>query len=187
MTSRWAQEVSEARGFEIVWRPISLKIVNENNEPGDHHEGHTQGHRMGRVVEAARVAAGEGPEGDAVVGKLYTEMGTRRHPGGRDDFDAIIAESLAALGLDSALAAAADTEQSDAQLRANTNYALETAGPNVGVPIISIDGNAFFGPVMTPAPKGEMALRLWDAVVAAAGVPGFYELKRGRTAGPQFE
>ncbi|MFV0435532.1 MAG: DsbA family protein [Leucobacter sp.] len=180
MTSRWASEVAEARGFEIDWRPISLLVVNEGRED-DHAESHRQGHRLGRVVEAARVAVGQ-----HVVGPLYTEIGTRRHPGHRRDDDAVIAESLAALGLDPALAAAADTEESDAQLSHNTHHALEIAGPDVGVPIISIDGVAFFGPVVTPAPTGDDALRLWDGIYAAASVPGFYELKRGRTAGPQF-
>ena len=56
----------------------------------------------------------------------------------------------------------------------------------MGVPIISIDGVAFFGPVVTPAPTGDLALQLWDGIRAAASVPGFYELKRGRTVGPQF-
>lgn len=181
MTSRWAQEVSEVRGFDIVWNPISLHIINEGNEHSSHSAHHASGHRLGRVVEAARVAAG-----DAVVGKLYTEIGTRVHPGSRDDYDAIIAESLDALGLDQALAAAADTDASDAQLRENTTHALKIAGPDVGVPIISIDGVAFFGPVVTPSPTGDAALRLWDGIYAAASVPGFYELKRGRTQGPQF-
>ncbi|GAA1318497.1 DsbA family protein [Nonlabens tegetincola] len=187
MTSRWAHEVSEARGFAITWKPISLKIINEGNADTSHAEHHAAGHRFGRVVEAARVAAGEGSDGDAVVGKLYTEIGTRVHPGDRMDVEAILAEALAAVGLDPALAAAADTDASDAQLRANTTHALDIAGPDVGVPIISIDGVAFFGPVVSPAPTGEMALRLWDGIAAAASVPGFYELKRGRTVGPQFD
>lgn len=181
MTSRWAQEVSESRGFDIVWHPISLKIVNEGNAESSHSEHHAAGHRFGRVVEAARVAAG-----DDVVGALYTELGNRIHPGGRSDADAVIAEALAAAGLDPALAAAADTEASDAQLRENTTHALDIAGPDVGVPIIAINGVAFFGPVVSPAPTGEMALRLWDGIALAASVPGFYELKRGRTVGPQF-
>lgn len=180
MTSRWVSEVAEVRGFAVTWRPISLAVINEGRDDR-HAELHQQGHRLGRVIEAARLSAG--PE---IVGPLYTEFGTRRHPGGRDDFDAIIAESLAALGLDPALAAAADSEESDAQLRANTTHALKIAGPDVGVPIISIDGVAFFGPVVTPAPTGEQALKLWDGIHAAASVPGFYELKRGRTVGPQF-
>lgn len=181
MTSRWAAEVAEVRGFEVAWHPISLKVINEGNEHNSHAHLHESGHRFGRVIEAARREAGED-----VVGKLYTEIGTRRHPGGREDFDTIIAESLEAVGLDGGLASAADSEDYDAQLRQNTNHALEIAGPNVGVPIIAIDGVAFFGPVVTPAPTGEQALKLWDGIYAAASVPGFYELKRGRTAGPQF-
>lgn len=186
MTSRWAQEVSEARGFDIVWHPISLKVINEGITDEEYVQHLEAGHRFGRVVEAARVAAGGGSAGDAVVGKLYAEIGTRVHPGERDDIDAILTEALEAVGLDSALAAAADTEASDEQLTANTKHALDIAGPDVGVPIISINGVAFFGPVVTPAPTGEMALRLWDGIAAAASVPGFYELKRGRTVGPQF-
>jgi 2-hydroxychromene-2-carboxylate isomerase len=181
MTSRWAAEVAEVRGFEIAWHPISLQIINEDSEPGPYTESLRNGHRAGRVIEAARRAHGEG-----VVGGLYTEFGTRIHPGGREDFDAIIAEGLAALSHDASLAEAADDEQYDAQLRENTGHALEIAGPDVGVPIISVDGVSFFGPVVTPAPTGEQALQLWDGIVMAAGVPGFYELKRGRTKGPQF-
>ena len=186
MTSRWAAEVSETRGFEIEWVPVSLLVVNELGKGGKPRNGHVQGNRLGRVVEAARVAIGQ----DA-VSKLYTEMGNRIHPSDREDYDAIIAEAVETLGVEPAVAAkliaAADTDESDAELQKNTAHALEIAGPDVGVPIISIDGNAFFGPVMTPAPKGDDALRLWDGLTAAASVPGFYELKRGRTAGPKFD
>ncbi|MFT4232403.1 MAG: DsbA family protein [Leucobacter sp.] len=181
MTSRWAAEVAETRGFEIDWRPVSLQIINEGNEPGSHAEAMRQGHRMGKLAIA--VGAEAGP---AAVGALYTELGTRIHPGGRDDYDGILEESFAAVGgLPGGLLAAADADD-DAQLRENTGHALEIAGPDVGVPIISVDGVAFFGPVVTPAPTGEAALRLWDGIYAAAGVPGFYELKRGRTLGPRF-
>lgn len=181
MTSRWISDVAAQRGFDIVWHPVSLQIINEGNEPGEHAEGMRQGHRLGR----AAVAAGRTHDAN-VVGRLYTELGTAIHPGGRTDFDAILADGLEAAGIDAALAAAADDEQYDAELRANTAHALDIAGPDVGVPVISVDGVAFFGPVVTPAPQGEQALQLWDGIVAAASVPGFYELKRGRTAGPQF-
>jgi len=45
---------------------------------------------------------------------------------------------------------------------------------------------AFFGPVVTPAPTGEAAGRLWDGVLLVAGTPGFYEIKRTRTEAPSF-
>lgn len=181
MTSRWASEVAQLRGFEISWHPISLAILNEKQPPNSHSAAQLEGLRMGRVAEAARRVSG-----GSVVGELYTAFGTRIHPGGRSDTDAIIAESLAELGLDAGLADAANDESVDVQLRANTDHAMAIAGPDVGVPIISVNGVAFFGPVVTPAPMGETALRLWDGIAAAASVPGFYELKRGRSAGPQF-
>jgi len=181
MTSRWVAEVAEVRGFEVAWHPISLAIINEDKDLGSHREGHRQGHRMGRVA-----AALEAKSDNAGVGAVYTALGTRIHPGGRSDFDAIITESVAEAGLPAELAQAADDESLDARLRANTEHALKIAGPDVGVPIISVNGVAFFGPVVTPAPTGEQALQLWDGIVAAASVPGFFELKRGRTVGPQF-
>lgn len=181
MTSRWASEVAQLRGFEISWHPISLQILNEGNDVGDHAEGMRMGLRLGRIVEAARRAHGEG-----IIDKLYTAFGTRIHPGAQKDFDVIVGESLNELGLADTLRAAADDDSLDVQLRANTDHAMAIAGPDVGVPIISVNGNAFFGPVVTPAPQGEQALQLWDGIVMAAGVQGFFELKRGRTTGPQF-
>jgi hypothetical protein len=46
---------------------------------------------------------------------------------------------------------------------------------------------AFFGPVVTPAPKGEAAGLLWDGVLLVASTPGFDELKRSRELGPIFD
>jgi hypothetical protein len=67
-------------------------------------------------------------------------------------------------------------------------------GAEVGSPIIAVpcpdpgSGKiAFFGPVVTPAPKGEQAARLWDGTLAVASTPGFYEIKRTRTTGPVFD
>lgn len=180
MTSRWAAEVAEVRGFAIDWKPVSLAIINE----GQSNEGHSDGHRAGKRMGQVAVAAGHevGPE---AVAKLYTAFGTKLHPEGRRDYDAIISDVLEELGLPAELAQAADADD-DTELRANTTHALDIAGPDVGVPVLSIDGVAFFGPVVTPAPTGDEALRLWDGIFAAASVPGFYELKRGRNAGPQF-
>jgi len=46
---------------------------------------------------------------------------------------------------------------------------------------------AFFGPVITPIPRGEAAGKLWDGVLLCAATPGFYELKRSREVRPTFE
>jgi hypothetical protein len=54
----------------------------------------------------------------------------------------------------------------------------------VGTPILSIEGGAFFGPVLDPVPSEAEALRVFDAVAALATVPGFWELKRSRSGPP---
>jgi hypothetical protein len=41
--------------------------------------------------------------------------------------------------------------------------------------------------VVSPAPKGDAAGRLWDGVVLVAGTDGFFELKRTRTRDPIFD
>ena len=51
----------------------------------------------------------------------------------------------------------------------------------------SAAGGGEVGPVVTPAPKGEAAGRLWDGCLLVAGTPGFYEIKRTRTQGPIFD
>ncbi|AEV89116.1 hypothetical protein ACWT_8107 [Actinoplanes sp. SE50] len=53
--------------------------------------------------------------------------------------------------------------------------------------MIRIKGTALFGPVITPAPRGEAAGRLWDGLVLIAGTDGFFELKQTRTRKASFE
>ena len=65
--------------------------------------------------------------------------------------------------------------------------AIDLVGDDVGTPVVAVDDVAVFGPVVSPAPKGAEALRLFDGVVAAASIEGFFELKRTRTRGPRFD
>ena len=180
MTSRWMEEVVQIRDVEVTWRIISLGILNENN-PDNHHQGHIESMWMVRVIEAAAQA-----HGDEYYKKLYAPMGTRRHPGGMEDELEIITESLAEVGLSADLADAKDSEDYDAAIRASTEAAQAVAGQDIGTPCIAVNGVGFFGPVFTPAPKGEEAGKVWDGALALASYPGFYELKRGREKGPDF-
>jgi hypothetical protein len=79
-----------------------------------------------------------------------------------------------------------DSAEYDEALRASHHEGIDLVGEEVGTPVIAVEGVAFFGPVVTPAPKGEAAGKLWDGVVLVAGTPGFYELKRSREKGPDF-
>ena len=63
--------------------------------------------------------------------------------------------------------------------------AIQAAGYRPGQDIgIALDAAAFFGPVVSPVPRGEEALRLFDGLAHLASVDGFFELKRTRTRGP---
>jgi hypothetical protein len=80
-----------------------------------------------------------------------------------------------------------DSDTYDEALRASHYDGMNRVGLDVGTPVISVGGISFFGPVVTPAPKGEAAGKLWDGVLAVAGTEVFYELKRTRDAAPSFD
>lgn len=182
MTSRWITEVAANRDVDLRWHVMSLAVLNEGRDlPEDYRtviDGTWAPVRV--LIAAAR------DHGDEVLAPLYTAMGTRRHPGGRTDTDAIIAESLAEAGLPAELAQVAATDDVDDLLRASHARAIELVGNDVGTPVVAIDGVGYFGPVVTPAPTGQAALDLFDGLVLMTRVPGFYELKRSRTSGPQL-
>ncbi|GAB3616906.1 DsbA family protein [Okibacterium endophyticum] len=183
MTSRWLDEVARQRPIDVTWHVMSLAVLNEDKEVSeDYRAFFPRALRYTRLVTA--VAERSGREH---VKPLYDALGTRIHPGGSKDADAVIAESLAELGLPADLAAFADSDEYDAQMRASHFDGIERVGQDVGTPVIAVNGVAFFGPVLSPAPKGEEAVALWDGVVAVAAYPGFFELKRSRTVGPRFD
>jgi hypothetical protein len=75
----------------------------------------------------------------------------------------------------------------DEALRASHADGMDRVGYEVGTPVISVVGTSFFGPVVSPIPRGEAAVRLWDGVLAVARTGGFFELKRTRTRDPIFD
>ena len=183
MTSRWMTEVERVRPVDVRWHVMSLSVLNEGRDlDPDYRARMDRSWGPVRVVIAARELHGED-----VVKPLYDAMGTQIHPGGNKDYPDVIARALAEVGLPADLAAHADTDEYDKQLRASHAEAMDLVGDDVGTPVVAFNGVAFFGPVVTPAPKGEAAGRLWDGALLVAGTPGFYELKRTRTEGPIFD
>jgi 2-hydroxychromene-2-carboxylate isomerase len=188
ITSRWLLEVQRVRDIELALHVMSLAILNETKDVSDGYRA-----RLAASWGPVRVlVAAEQRYGPRVLAPLYTAFGTRIHVHKQDRDAAMIAAVLAEVGLDPGLAAAANTDAYDAALRASHDAGMAPVGDDVGTPVLHTIGPdgapvAFFGPVVTPAPKGEAAGRLWDGVMLVAQTPGFYEIKRTRDHGPSFE
>ena len=188
LTSRWLVEVEKVRGLSVDWQVMSLSVLNEGSDlPTDYQELMDAAWGPVRVITAAKATCG--PQ---AVKKLYDAMGTRIHPGGAQLRDPaqraqVIEQSLAEVGLPAELAAAADSTEYDEDLRASHSTGVSLVGQDVGTPVVAVGDVAFFGPVVTPAPKGEDAGKLWDGCVLVASTPGFFELKRSRDLDPIFD
>ena len=85
------------------------------------------------------------------------------------------------------LADVMDSTEFDEALRASHADGMDRVGYEVGTPVISVNGTSFFGPVMSPIPRGQAAAALWDGVMLVAKTDGFFELKRSRTRDPIFD
>jgi len=183
ITSRWLLEAAAVRDLDVRFHVMSLAVLNENRELSpEYTEWLKVAYRPVRVLIAA-----EERHGNGVVEPLYSSMGTRRHVRQEKDWDEVIAKSLADVGLEAELADAASDTHYDVRLRASHAEGMDPVGYDVGTPVIHVGDIAFFGPVVTPAPKGEAAGRLFDGVMMVAGTPGFYEIKRSRIDEPSFE
>jgi len=191
LTSRWLQEVRRHRPLTITWHVMSLAVLNERRL--DELAPHIR-ELMGQAWAPVRVLiAAEKRYGQPVLEPLYEALGTRYHLQQQPKNRATIEAALRDAGLPANLADAGDTDVDDQALRSSHAAGIALVGSETGSPIIAVPGPdatgkiAFFGPVVTPAPKGEDAVRLWDGTLAVASTPGFYEIKRGRSVGPIFD
>ena len=183
ITSRWLLHAATVRDLDVHFRVMSLAVLNENRDLSPEYAALVKA-SWGpvRVLTAA-----QNGHGDEVVERLYAAMGTHLHVRGNKDRRQVILASLGDVGLSEDLAQAADSPDFDESIRASHHEGMSLVGDDVGTPVVRVGDVAFFGPVVTPAPRGEAAGQLFDAVVAVASTPGFFELKRTRTARPSFE
>jgi predicted DsbA family dithiol-disulfide isomerase len=191
VTSRWIREVAPARDLTVSWRSYCLEIRDDYDVaptvPEEYRqqalEGHAISHRMLRIFEAARAEVGE----DA-VDRLYSEWGRSYFASRRPRTTELLADCVAAAGLDTRLVEAADDEKWDLPIRDAMEVAYAFGGPKTQTPAIVVRADpphGFKGPVMAPAPTGPSALALWDAIQVLSEHSGFFELTRPRANAPR--
>jgi protein-disulfide isomerase-like protein with CxxC motif len=183
LASRWMKQVEQVRNVDLRLNVMSLAYLNQDRDlPEDYREMMDKAWGPVRVCVAATET--HGPE---VLDRLYTELGTRVHVEGKELNRATVEEALLAADLPADLADAMESEDYDEALKKSHHAGMDQVGMDVGTPVIAVEGVAFFGPVVTPAPKGEAAGKLWDGVRLVAATDGFFELKRSRTREPVFD
>jgi len=184
IASRWILHAAEVRDLEVHWHLMSLAELNSGRD--DLSEEYKE--LMSKAWGPVRVvAAAEQAHGHDVVGPLYTALGTRFHVQAEERDRDTIAKALADVGLPVELLDAIDSDTYDEAVRASHYDGMNRVGMDVGTPVIAVGEVAFFGPVVTPAPRGEAAGRLFDGVLAVASTPGFFEIKRTRDVAPIFD
>lgn len=187
MTSRWLTNAAQVREVEPVFSVMSLYVLNEGNDLDPDYRASTN-----QTIGAARLAIEiRRTEGAEAFSRWYTAWGERYHVGGQnEDRRATAVAALADADLPAELIEAYEPvagDETDRALRASHEGATSRVGDEVGTPVISFgEGTAYFGPVVSPAPKGEDAGKLLDALATLASIDGFYELKRSRSGGVDF-
>ena len=195
VTSRWVTEVSKLRDYAVSWKFVSLSMINTDKgyNPGDdyHKMMHLFGLKALRVASAARASAGN----DAVA-KFYTAIGATIHveknrEGIDTDAHKYLTDVLQRHSLPTEWANSFEDETHTAVIRYETDLALSRTGKNVGTPILTFKPGqptegSFFGPVISKSPRGDEALKLWDAVETIATTSGVAELKRSLRAPLDF-
>jgi len=176
-TSRWLVGVAPERDVTLHWRAFSLSILNGDNVPDQYKPMMAASSRALRLVEALRA-----DHRDETIATFYTELGNRTFEAGEALTDEIVVAAAEAAGVPDPKTVL-DDESWDEAVRTSHELAFGSAGPDIGSPVLLIEGagRGVHGPIIDEVPGREEALAIWDAVVPLAQSDTFFELKRGRS------
>jgi protein-disulfide isomerase-like protein with CxxC motif len=177
ITSRWILEVEKVRDIKVTWHIMSLAYLNQDKDVSEDYRAF-----LSTAWQPVRVCMAVDEQfGQEKLAAIYTALGTRRHVEKKDLTREVIEDALASVGLPTTLADAMDDASYDEAIKKSHHLGMDQVGNEVGTPTIAFEGQAFFGPVISKAPRGEAAGRLWDGFVLVTEYPYVYELKRART------
>jgi hypothetical protein len=185
LTSRWLVEVAPQRNLEMRWRPYSL-LLRDSPEGLEDWKAAVWGASLRAVRVMQALDAGD-PDGVRGFYEAVVTSGVADYNAGRPPFQKLEG-ALVAAGLAPAYAAAADEAARDEQVRRSMAEAFAVVGEGVGTPAPVLHAHppvGLLGPLVSPPPTGTEAVRLWDAVVAFATLPGVLELSRPRPQRPK--
>lgn len=176
-TARWLAGVAHKTGFDIDWQLMSLAILNEGRElPPPQQARMNDSRQVGRLMAALRRELGAGGLAAAyfAFGERYFDQSAGLDAG-------LVDYVLRAAGVRETTAAALSDDALDAMVRQSHQASQEALGEAGGSPMLGVNGQTFFGPVLTSVPEADAALTLFDAVAALAMTPQFSQLQRPRT------
>lgn len=191
LTFRWLVAAVEQEPVEVRWRPFSLAHVNRDKPdvPAEHRN------QWPVVTGALRIVQRLAVDGrHKEIERFYLELGVACHVDREPWTSATVFAAASRSGLDDETTSAFNDHRLDPGIFASTDDAFELAGPDIGSPVLILGPHpaepergrvGFHGPIITEVPHGACATALWRAVLAAAAVPEFHELKRGRRMPPQ--
>jgi predicted DsbA family dithiol-disulfide isomerase len=175
-TSRWLVAVAPERDVTVRWRAFSLTILSGGDAPDEYKPMMAASSHALRLVEA--LAA---DHRDKDIAAFYTELGNRTFQAGAMLSDDIVVASAKAAGVEDPKTILDDPAWDEA-VRASHDKAFSSAGPDIGSPVLAIEGagRGLHGPIIGDVPGLEECLAIWDAVVPLARSRTFFEIKRGR-------
>ncbi len=176
-TSRWLVSVAPERDVTVRWRAFSLSILNGDDTPEEYRPMMAASSRALRLVEAL---AADRRNDD--VAAFYTEIGNRTFEAGEMLTDDIVVAAAEAAGVEDPKRILDDASWDEA-VRSSHDTAFSSAGPDIGSPVLAIEGapRGVHGPIIDEVPPPAEAVAIWDAVVPLTRSATFFELKRGRS------